>query len=157
VLERKLSSVGSDDFSVVGGIQSTVDILNSIDMSKEKRILEILDEYNNELAEEIRKRMFTFDDIVKLDSRAIQKVLGETDQKDLAVALKGTTQEVKDLVISNMSSRAKEMIMEDMEFMGPVRIKDVETAQSKIVNTIRRLEEIGEIIIMRGEGDELFV
>lgn len=157
VLERKLSSLGSDDFTVVGGIQSTVDILNSIDMGTEKRILETLDEYNNELAEEIRKRMFTFEDIVKLDSRAIQKVLNETDQKDLSVALKGTTQEVKELVINNMSARARDIILEDMEFMGPVRIKEVEAAQSKIVNTIRHLEEIGEIIIMRGEGDELFV
>lgn len=157
VLERKLSSLGSDDFTVVGGIQSTVDILNSIDIGTEKRILETLDEYNTELAEEIRKRMFTFDDIIKLDARAVQKVIGETDTKDLAVALKGTNQEVKDFVINNMSARARDMIIEDMEYMGPVRIKDVEVAQQKIVNTIRRLEEIGEIIIMRGEGDELFV
>ncbi len=157
VLERKLSSLGSEDFTVVGGIQSTVDILNSIDIGTEKRILETLDEYNTELAEEIRKRMFTFDDIIKLDARAIQKVIGETDTKDLAVALKGTNQEVKDVVISNMSARARDMIVEDMEYMGPVRIKDVEIAQQKIVNTIRRLEEMGEIIIMRGEGDELFV
>lgn len=157
VLERKLSSLGAEDYTIVGGIQSTVDILNSIDMGTEKRILDTLDEYNNELAEEIRKRMFAFEDIVKLDPRAIQKVLGETDNKDLAVALKGTNQQVKDIVIKNMSSRMRDMILEDIEYMGPVRLKDVEFAQQKIVNTIRRLEEMGEIIIMRGDGDEMLV
>ncbi|MCX7715738.1 MAG: flagellar motor switch protein FliG [Clostridia bacterium] len=157
VLERKLSSLGMEDYTVVGGIQSTVDILNSIDMGTEKRILETLDEYNNELAEEIRKRMFTFEDIVKLDARAIQKVLKETDNKDLAVALKGSSKEVKEVVMNNVSARLRDMLTEDIEFMGPVRIKDVEIAQQKIVNTIRHLEEVGEIIIMRGEGDDLFV
>lgn len=157
VLERKLSSLGAEDYTIVGGIQSTVDILNSIDIGTEKRILDTLDEYNNELAEEIRKRMFAFEDIVKLDPRAIQKVLGETDNKDLAVALKGTNQQVKDVVIKNMSSRMRDMIVEDIEYMGPVRLKDVEFAQQKIVNTIRRLEEMGEIIIMRGDGDEMLV
>ncbi len=157
VLERKLSSLGSEDYAVVGGIQNTVDILNAIDMGTERRILETLDDYNNELAEEIRKRMFAFEDIVKLDPRAIQKVIGESDQKDIAVALKGSTEDIKSVVIANMSVRMRDMILEDIEYMGPVRVKDVEIAQQKIVNTIRRLEERGDIMIQRGDGDEMLV
>lgn len=157
VLEKKLSSLGVEDYTIVGGLQNTVDILNSVDIGTEKRVLELLDEYDSELTEEIRKRMFAFEDIVKLDPKSIQKVLKETENKELAVALKGTTPEVKEVILSNLSARLKDMIVEDMEFMGPVRIKDVEQAQQKIVNTIRTLEDAGEIIIVRNEGDELFV
>lgn len=157
VLEKKLSSLGVEDYTIVGGLQNTVDILNSVDIGTEKRVLELLDEYDSELTEEIRKRMFAFEDIVKLDPKSIQKVLKETENKELAVALKGTTPEVKEVILSNLSARLKDMIVEDMEFMGPVRIKDVEQAQQKIVNTIRSLEDAGEIIIVRNEGDELFV
>lgn len=157
VLEKKLSSLGVEDYTIVGGLQNTVDILNSVDIGTEKRVLELLDEYDSELTEEIRKRMFAFEDIVKLDPKSIQKVLKETENKELAVALKGTTPEVKEVILSNLSARLKDMIVEDMEFMGPVRIKDVEQAQQKIVNIIRTLEDAGEIIIVRNEGDELFV
>lgn len=157
VVEKKLSSLGVEDYTIVGGVQNTVDILNSVDIGTEKRVLELLDEYDSELTEEIRKRMFAFEDIVKLDNKSIQKVLRETDNKELAIALKGTTPEVKEVVLSNLSVRQKDMILEDMEFMGPVRIKDVEQAQQKIVNIIRALEDEGQIIIVRNEGDELFV
>jgi len=157
ILERKLSSLGVEDYTVVGGIQNIVDILNSIDIGTEKRILETLDEYNDELSEEIRKRMFAFEDIVKLDSKAIQKVLNDTDNKDLAIALKGSAKEVKDVIMSNVSVRLKDMLNEDIEYMGPVKIKDVEIAQQKIVNIIRALEEKGEIVIIRNEGDEVIV
>lgn len=157
VLEKKLSSLGVEDYTIVGGLQNTVDILNAVDIGTEKRVLELLDEYDSELTEEIRKRMFAFEDIVKLDPKSIQKVLKETENKELAIALKGTTPEVKEVILSNLSSRLKDMIVEDMEFMGPVRIKDVEQAQQKIVNIIRSLEDSGEIIIVRNEGDELFV
>ncbi len=157
VLERKFSAMGTEDYTAAGGIQATVDILNAADIGTEKHILTNLEENNNELAEEIRKRMFVFDDIVKLDSRAIQRVLKDTDNKDLAVALKGSSKEVKDVVFANMSKRLQEMIAEDIEFMPPIRLKDVEEAQQKIVNTIRKLEDLGEIIIARGEGDDVFV
>ena len=157
ILERKFASMGVEDFTVVGGVQSIVDILNSIDLGTEKRILASMDVYNNELAEEIRTRMFTFEDIVKLDSRAIQTVLKETDNKSLAIALKGSSNEVKEVILSNVSSRLREMLLEDMDVMGPVRIKDVEKEQQKIVNIIRRLEETGEIVITRNEGDGLIV
>ena len=115
------------------------------------------DSYNEELAEEIRNRLIVFEDIVKLDSRSIQRVLKEIDNKDLTIALKGTTQEVKDVIMNNISTRLRDMLNEDLEYMGPVRIKDVEFAQQKIVNVIRHLEEVGEIVISRNEGDELVV
>lgn len=157
VLERKFSAMGSEDFTTVGGIQSTVDIINSVDIGTEKRILGNLEQTNKELADEIRRRMFVFEDIVKLDARSIQRVLKETDNKDLTLALKGASNDVRDVVLSNMSRRLQEMIKEDIEYMPPVRLRDVEDAQQKIVNTIRKLEDLGEIIIIRNEGDELVV
>lgn len=157
VLERKFSAVGSDDYTTVGGIQAIVDILNSADISTEKRILSDLEEKNSELAEEIRRRMFVFDDIVKLDSRAIQRVLKDVDNKDLTIALKGSSKEVMEVVLSNMSKRMQEMIKDDLEYMPPVRMRDVEEAQQKILNIIRKLEDMGEIYIARNEGDEMFV
>lgn len=157
VLERKFSAMGSEDYTVVGGIQSTVDILNSVDIGTEKRILTDLENTNKELAEEIRRRMFIFEDIVKLDARTIQRILKDTDNKELAVALKGSSKEVMDVILSNMSKRLQEMIKDDIEFMPPVRLRDVEEAQQKIVNTIRKLEDLGEIVIARNEGDEMFV
>lgn len=157
VLERKLSSMVTQDYASTGGIQSIVDILNSVDRGTEKFIMETLEIQNADLAEEIRKRMFVFEDIMTLDSVSIQRFIREIDNSELSVALKGATEDVKEIIFSNMSKRMAEMLGEDMEFMGPVRLRDVEEAQQKIVNVIRKLEEAGEIIIARGGGDEIIV
>lgn len=157
VLERKLSSMVTQDYTSTGGVQNIVDILNSVDRGTEKFIMETLEIQDAELAEEIKKRMFVFEDIITLDSVSIQRFIREVDNNELSIALKGSTQEVKDIVFANMSKRMAEMLKEDMEFMGPVRLRDVEEAQQKIVNIIRKLEEAGEIIISRGGGDEIIV
>lgn len=157
VLEKKFSSMATQDYASTGGIDSIVEILNSVDRGTEKYIMETLEIDNPELAEEISQKMFVFEDIISLDSVSIQRFIREVDNDDMTVALKGSTDEVKDIIISNMSSRMGEMIEEDMEFMGPIRLSDVEEAQQKIVGIIRRLEEAGEIIIARGGGDELIV
>lgn len=157
VLERKLSSMVTQDYAATGGIQSIVDILNAVDRGTEKFIMETLEIQEADLAEEIRKRMFVFEDITHLDSVSIQRFIREIENSDLAIALKGSTEEVKEMIFTNMSKRMAEMLSEDMEFMGPVRLRDVEEAQQKIVNVIRKLEEAGEIIIARGGGDELIV
>lgn len=157
VLEKKLSSLVTQDYSLTGGIQSIVDILNAVDRGTEKYILETLEIQNAELVDEIRKKMFVFEDIVHLEGVAIQRFIREIDNADLAVALKTATDEVKDMIFANMSSRMKDMLKEDMDFMGPVRLRDVEEAQQKIVNVIRKLEEANEIVISRGGGDELIV
>jgi len=155
VLERKLSSVINQDFTSAGGLRSLVDLLNQVDRATERTILETLEEQNPELADEVRRMMFLFEDIVVLDDRSIQQVLREVDTKELAVALKGTSDEVQDKIYSNMSERAAAIIKEDLEFMGPVRVKTVEEAQQKIVAVIRRLEDAGQIVIVRGGEDQL--
>lgn len=157
LLERKLSTVVSEDFTSAGGVQTVVDILNRADRTTEKTIMESLEIQDPEMAEEIKRRMFVFEDIVGLDDRAIQQILREVDGKDLALALKGTSDEVGSKVKRNMSKRAADMLQEDMEFMGPVRLRDVEDAQQRIVNIIRKLEEAGEIVVARGGGDEIVV
>jgi flagellar motor switch protein FliG len=157
VLEKKLSNLVTEDFTAVGGIQAIVDILNSVDRGTEKFIMDTLEIEDADLAEEIRKRMFVFEDILQLDNRSIQRFLREIDNSQLALALKGATEEVQSVIYNNMSKRLSEMIKEDLEFMGPVRLKDVEEAQQKIVNVIRKLEDAGEIIISRGGGDEIVV
>ncbi|MGV3667210.1 MAG: flagellar motor switch protein FliG [Leptospira bouyouniensis] len=157
VLERKLSTLASEDYTSAGGIDSVVEILNLVDRGTEKTIIEALEEEDPELAEEIKKRMFVFEDIVLLDDRAIQKVMREVDNTDLAKALKSVDSEVQDKIFKNMSKRAANLLREDMDFMGPVRLKDVEDAQQKIVNIIRKLEEAGEIVVARGGEDELVV
>jgi flagellar motor switch protein FliG len=157
ILDRKLSSMGVDDFTMVGGIESIVDILNSADRTTERRVLEELEIDNGDLVDEIRRKMFVFEDIIKLDKRAIQRVLKEVENADLTIALKNATDELRSLIFENMSKRLSDMIKEDMEFMGPVRVRDVEDAQQKIVNVIRRLQDAGEIIISRGQEDELVV
>lgn len=155
VLERKIATVLSQEFSVAGGIEALAELLNRVDRATEKSILETLEEENQELAVEIKKLMFTFDDVILLDDRAIQQVLREVDMKELAVALKGANEEVRTKIFNNVSSRAADNIRDDMEFMGPVRVKQVEEAQQKIVAIIRRLEESGEIIINRGGEEDL--
>lgn len=157
VLEKKLASFVMEDYTSAGGIQAIVDIINNVDRSTERHIMEALEIEDAELAEEIRKRMFVFEDIINMDNRSIQRFLREVDSKLLAVALKGATEEVQKVIFANQSKRLAEMIKEDMEFMGPVRLKDVEEAQQKIVNIIRKLEDAGEIIISRGRGDEMIV
>lgn len=157
VLEKKLSSMNFGDQTTTGGIDSLVSILNSVDRGTERHLLESLEESDAELVEEIRKRMFVFEDIVKLGNQAVQRVLKEIDNRDLAVALKGSSADVSKVIFDNISNRLQEMIKEDMEFMGPIRVRDVEEAQQKIVNVIRQLDDAGEIIISRGSEDELVV
>lgn len=156
VLEKKLSTLSSEDYTAAGGVENIVEILNLVDRTTEKLIIESLEEEDPELAEEIKKRMFVFEDIVMLDDKAIQKVLREVDTQELAKALKGVDAEVQDKIYRNMSKRAASLLKEDMEFMGPTRRKDVEEAQQKIVAIIRKLEEQGEVVIARsGEEDVL--
>ena len=157
ILESKLSSLVNQDYTIIGGVDAVVDILNTVDRSTEKHIMETLEIDEPELADEIRKKMFVFEDILLLDDRAIQRVLRDVDNSDLAIALKGANEEVQNAIFNNLSKRLALMIREDMEFMGPVRMKDVEEAQQKIVNTIRRLEDAAEIVISRGGGDEIIV
>ncbi|MBQ3787114.1 MAG: flagellar motor switch protein FliG [Lachnospiraceae bacterium] len=157
VLEAKLSSLVNQDYTIIGGVDAVVEILNTVDRGTEKHIMESLEIDEPELADEVRKKMFVFEDILLLDDRAIQRVLREVDNSDLAIALKGANEEVQGAIFSNLSSRLATMIKEDMEFMGPVRMKDVEEAQQKIVNIIRKLEDSAEIVISRGGGDEIIV
>lgn len=157
VLEKKLSTLSSEDYTAAGGVESIVEILNLVDRSSEKQIIEALEDEDPELAEEIKKRMFVFEDIVMLDDRAIQKVLREVDSQELAKALKSVDTEVQDKIFRNMSKRAAGMLKEDMEYMGPIRLKDVEEAQQKIVSIIRHLEDTGEIVVARSGEDELVV
>lgn len=156
-LEKRLSAFVSDDYTLAGGVDAAVDILNMVDRSTEKVIIDSLEEEEPELAEEIRKRMFVFEDIVTLDDRSIQKILREVDSKDLALALKTASQEVSSRIYKNMSKRASEMLKEDIEFMGPARLRVIEQTQQQIVATIRRLEDTGEIVIARGGEDEIIV
>jgi flagellar motor switch protein FliG len=157
VLEKQISSLVTHDYTSAGGIQTVVNILNSVDRGTEKNIMETLEVEDTELAEEIKKRMFVFEDIVTLDNRSIQRFLREVENDVLATALKGANDEVASVIFNNMSKRLAEMINEDMQYMGPVRLRDVEEAQQKIVNTIRKLEDAGEIVISRGGGDEIIV
>lgn len=157
VLERKLASLANQDYTIVGGVDAIVNILNTVDRGTEKHIMESLEIEEPELADEIRKKMFVFEDILLLDDRAIQRVLRDVDNNDLEIALKGSNEEVKSVVLKNLSKRLASMIEEDIEFMGPVRMKDVEEAQQKIVSIIRKLEDSAEIVISRGGGDEVIV
>ena len=157
ILESKLASLVNQDYTIIGGVDAVVDILNTVDRGTEKHIMETLEIDEPELADEIRKKMFVFEDILLLDDRSIQRVLRDVDNNDLAVSLKSSNEEVKAAIFNNLSKRLASMIQEDMEFMGPVRMKDVEEAQQKIVNIIRKLEDSGEIVISRGGGDEVVV
>jgi flagellar motor switch protein FliG len=157
ILERKLSTViQQTDFAQAGGLQTLVDILNSSDRTTERLILEGLEGEDSELADEVRNRMFVFEDIVGLDDRAIQLVLRSVDAKELAVALKGVDQKVRNKVMKNMSERAAANLTEEIQLLGPIKLKTVEEAQAAIVRVIRTLEEAGQIDLSRG-GDELVV
>ncbi|MBN6185832.1 flagellar motor switch protein FliG [Aneurinibacillus sp. BA2021] len=157
VLEQKLSSTVVQDYTQAGGIESVVNMLNNVDRSTERVILDTLEIQDPELAEEIKKRMFVFEDIVVLDDRSIQRVIRDVENADLMLALKVANEEVRSVVFRNMSKRMADTFKEEMEYMGPVRLRDVEEAQTRIVGIIRRLEEAGEIIIARGGGDEIIV
>ena len=157
ILESKLSSLVNQDYTIIGGVDAVVEILNSVDRGTEKHIMETLEIEEPELADEIRKKMFVFEDILLLDDRAIQRVLRDVENNDLALALKSSNEQVQNTIFNNLSKRLAAMIKEDMEYMGPVRMKDVEEAQQKIVNVIRKLEDAGEIVISRGGGDEIVV
>src|SRR5699024_133336 len=155
ILEEKISATVTQDYTQTGGIQAVVEVLNSVDRSTERTILDELEVQDPELSEEIKKRMFVFEDIVTLDNRAIQRVIREVENEDLQLSLKVASEEVQQIIFNNMSQRMAETFKEEMEFMGPVRLRDVEEAQQRIVGTIRRLEELGEIVIARGGGDEI--
>ncbi|MHA6258706.1 flagellar motor switch protein FliG [Sporosarcina sp. CAU 1771] len=157
VLERKLSSTVTQDFTETGGVDAVVQVLNGVDRSTEKTILDALEIQDPELAEEIRKRMFVFEDIVTLDNRSIQRVIRDCENEDLILSLKVSSEEVQEILYKNMSQRMAESFKEEIEIMGPVRLRDVEEAQSRIVTIIRRLEDAGEIIIARGGGDDIIV
>jgi flagellar motor switch protein FliG len=157
ILERKLSATVTQDYTQTGGVEAVVEVLNGVDRSTEKTILDTLSLQDPELAEEIKKRMFIFEDIVTLDTKAIQRVIREAENEDLMLALKIASDEVKDILFGNMSQRMVETFKDEMEFMGPVRLKDVEEAQTRIVNVIRKLEDAGVIVVARGGGDDIVV
>ncbi len=157
ILETKLASLVNQEYNIIGGVDAVVEILNTVDRGTEKHIMETLEIEDPELADEIRKKMFVFEDILLLDDRAIQRVLRDVENSDLSISLKGANEQVQNAIFNNLSKRLASMIKEDMDFMGPVRMKDVEEAQQKIVNIIRKLEDAGEIVISRGGGDEIVV
>ncbi len=157
ILQKKLSNVVRSDIGTIGGVKPLVDILNNVDRGTEKSILDELDRNEPELAEKIRSNMFIFEDITTLDNTSIQRVLREVDTRDLAYALKGSSEEVANAVYTNMSKRAAQTLKEDIEFLGPVRLIDVEKSQQNIVSIIRRLDETGEIVVARGGEDALII
>lgn len=157
ILEKKLSMAAGANLTEIGGVKSIAEILNRVDRSTEKFILDEFSKTNPELSEEVKRRLFIFEDIVYLDSRGIQRFLREVNTKDLVVALKGANEEVSNLIMGNMTKRMQDTIKEEIEFLGPIRLSEVEEAQQKIVQTIRRLEESNEIVISRGGKDEMIV
>jgi flagellar motor switch protein FliG len=157
VLEKKLSVIMGEDYTAAGGVEAVVELLGYVDRGTEKSIIETLEIQDPELAEQIKKLMFVFDDLISIDDRGIQRLLREVDGKELSVALKGATDEVKEKLFGNMSKRAVAMLKEEMDFMGPVRVREVDEAQTKIVNIIRSLAENNEIIISRGGDEEMIL
>lgn len=157
ILDRRLSLTLDEKSLAIGGVQSLVDILNVADRHTEQVILEDLEKRDQELAEEVKKRLFVFEDITKMLDQSIQRVLREVDPKDLALAMRGANEDVKKRIFKNMSKRAADMLAEDLQVMGPVRLRDVETAQSRIVKIIRKLEEQNEIVVQRGGEDAIII
>jgi len=155
VLREQLGSVFGGGLSKTGGIESMAEILNSVSRASEKNIITHLRERDADLANEISDLMFVFEDIVHLSSSAIQAILKEVDSKNLAMALKASSDELRELVYKNMSDRASKMLKEELDYLGPVRVKDVEDAQKTILEIARRLEESGQIMLTRGDDDEL--
>jgi flagellar motor switch protein FliG len=157
VMEQKLETVLHQEYAASGGVKSIAQIINAADRTTERNILERLEQENEWLADEVRKLLFVFEDVMKLDDRAVQLVLKDVDQKDLALALRGASAEVKEKILGNMSQRGAEMLLEEIEIMPPQRRTTIEDAQSKIVAVVRRLEETGEILVQRGDEEELIV
>lgn len=157
IVETKFSSVMVQDFSQAGGIDTLASILNRSDRQTERNVLELLEIENPTLADEVRELMFVFEDIVTLDDRTIQRVLREVNTKDLALSLKGTKEEVREKIFKNMSERAQKMLRDDMEYLGPVRAKEVQDVQASICATIKALEAAGEIVIERDPGEDEFI
>jgi flagellar motor switch protein FliG len=156
ILERKMSSVlQPTDMNAVGGVEPLVDIINRADRATERLIIEGLELRDPELAEEVKSRMFMFEDIVGLDNRAVQLVLRQVETADLAMALKGVSDDVRDKVVGNMSERASTMLLEEVDLLGQVRLRQVEESQQKVIQAIRALEEAGEIVLRRAADDEL--
>ena len=153
VMKKKLDSVVQQEYSSAGGIKSLAEILNRTDRSTERNVLDSLTEADEELAAEVRRLLFVFEDIVKLDDRSIQLVLREADQKDLALALRGVNDDVKERILSNMSERGATMLVEEMAYQPPQRKRVVEEAQGRIVAIVRKLEEAGALVLSRGEED----
>lgn len=155
VIENKFSNYIENDLETVGGVRTLVEILNSVGRSTEKNIISVLEEKQPELAEEIKASLFTFEDIVTLEKGDVQKVLRDVKNDDLALALKGVSDEIKSFIYTNLSTRAVETLKEDLQFMGPIRLSAVEEAQQRIVTVIRRLDEKGEIYLRRGDSDAI--
>ena len=154
VLSREMQASGAMGTSKVGGIESVAEMLNSLDKSTETRILATIEESNPDLAEQIRELMFTFEDMVLIDSRGMQNIIKEVPQPELVLALKTASEPIKELIFASMSQRASDMLREDLEVLGPVKVSDVEQAQQNMVKIARRMEEEGKIVIGgRGGGD----
>jgi len=155
ILDHRLSSVVNQEVSISGGVKQVAEILNSMDRNSERSVFQVIQENDSSMADEIRKLMFTFDDVILVDDRGIQRVLKEVEQKELALAMKAAGQEIAEKLFKNMSERAGALLKEEIEYLGPVKLRDVEAAQQKIVAVVRRLEEAGEIIVQgRGGGAE---
>ncbi|MDR0570889.1 MAG: flagellar motor switch protein FliG [Clostridiales Family XIII bacterium] len=157
ILEKKFESVVSVDLLEVGGINYIAEIMNGVDRGTEKYIFDELNKSDAKLADEIRKRMFVFEDIITLDGMAVQRFLREVETREMAVALKGANENVKAMIFDNMSSRMRETVESEMEYLHNIRMRDVDDAQQKIVSIIRRLEEEGEIVISKGGKDDVLV
>ncbi|GAB4432521.1 MAG: flagellar motor switch protein FliG [Anaerolineae bacterium] len=156
-MKSKLSTLLTKDYATAGGVQSLVSILHQVNRGTEKLIMDTLDETQPQLAEEVRQKMFVFENIITLDDRAIQRILRDVDQKDLILALKGASEDVQNLIFRNLSKRAAELLKEDLAITGPVRLRNVEAAQQNIVTVIRRLEAAEEIVISRGGEDDVIM
>ncbi|MGA2011398.1 MAG: flagellar motor switch protein FliG [Solirubrobacteraceae bacterium] len=156
VMRQKLDNIVQQEYSAAGGVKSLAEILNQSDRSTERNVLDSLTETDENLGAEVRRLLFVFEDITKLDDRAIQLILREADQKDLALALRGVSDEVKQRILGNMSERGAQMLVEEMEFQPPQRKRDVEEAQGRVVAIVRRLEEAGAVVLSRGDEDVVF-
>jgi len=158
VVKHQLSSSMGQELKAAGGAKSVAEILNNVDRATEKNLMTAMEERSQELADEIKKMMFVFDDIIHVEDRSMQKVLKEVDTSELALAMKSASEDLQKKIFANISKRASELIKEEIEYMGPVRVRDVEEAQQRIVNIVRRLEEEGEVVISgRGGATEAFV
>lgn len=157
IMEDKFTSISDSDMEAIGGVETLVDILNSVDRGTEKNIISVLEENEPELAEDVKANLFVFEDIVTLDSNSIQRILRDVDNDVLILALKGVSEDVADVIYKNMSTRAASIVMEELEIMGPVRLTNVEEAQRKIVDIIRKLDEKSEIVISRGGGQDSII